>query len=136
MAADALKAAGNDAFKAGRFAEAVQSFTAALAQTPNNATLLSNRSGALAALGNYAAALADAELVIQLSPEWVKGYSRRGAALYGMGRMQEALQTYEAGLRIDPTSAQMAQAAADVRQHLANGGASAMPPAARDTMNR
>ena len=55
---------------------------------------------------------------------------RRGAALYGMGRMQEALQTYEAGLRIDPTSAQMAQAAADVRQHLANGGASAMPPAA------
>ena len=100
--------------------EAAQRFTDALLLDPSNATLLSNRSGALAALGNYPEALADADRVLQLSPTWVKGYSRRGAALYGMGRMQEALDTYEAGLGIEPGSAQMAQAADDVRQRMAD----------------
>ena len=126
MNADALKAEGNEAFKAGHFSEAAQRFSEALAQDPTNATLLSNRSGALAAMGNYGPALADADQAIQLSPQWVKGYSRRGAALYGMGRMQEALDAYEAGLRIEPGSAQMAQAAADVRQRMAEMPAAPM----------
>ena len=116
--ADALKEAGNNAFREGRFGEAVEQFSAAIALTGTSHTLFSNRSGALAALGRYSEALADAERAISLSPEWAKGYSRKGAALYGMGRYDEALSTYEAGLATDPSNAQIAQAAADVRRKL------------------
>ena len=106
--ADALKEAGNNAFREGRFGEAVEQFSAAIALTGTSHTLFSNRSGALAALGRYSEALADAERAISLSPEWAKGYSRKGAALYGMGRYDEALSTYEAGLATDPSNAQIA----------------------------
>ena len=113
--AENLKALGNAAFKDGRFLEAVEHFTQAIALGPPSHTLLSNRSGALAALGRFDAALADAEATLAIAPQWAKGYSRKGAALYGLGRYDEALATYEAGLVVEPSNQQMAQAAADVR---------------------
>ena len=119
MGEEELKAQGNAAFKEGRFSEAVQHFTAAIALDPASHLLLSNRSGALAALGSYEAALADAERCLKLNPTWVKAHSRKGAALYGLGRYDEALATYEAGLAADPSNMQIEQNAADVRQKLA-----------------
>ena len=113
--ADELKALGNSAFKEGRFGEAVDQFSKAIELDPSSHTLFSNRSGALAALGRYDAALVDAEATIAINPSWAKGFSRKGAALYGLGRYDDALMTYEAGLAADPSSAQMAQAAADVK---------------------
>jgi len=80
--------------------------------------LFSNRSGAYASLGSYWEALADAEKAIALRPDWSKGFSRKGAALYGLGRYAEALNTYDAGLAVEPGSQQMGQAVADVRQKL------------------
>ena len=41
--ADAHKAAGNESFKEGRYAEAAQHFTAAIDLDPGNAVLRSNR---------------------------------------------------------------------------------------------
>ena len=116
--ADELKAEGNTAFKEGRFELAVDRFGAALQLDANSHTLYSNRSGALAALGRYGEALADAERAIALSPTWAKGYSRKGAALYMLGRYEEALTTYEAGLTVDPANQQMAQ----VRPEPRSGG--------------
>ena len=120
--AEACRVAGNEAFKAGHFQEAVRHYSEALEHEPSSLVFLSNRSGALAALGRYEEALDDAERVIALSHMWPKGYSRRGAALYGLGRYQEALHAFEAGLAIEPSSAQMAQAANDVRGKLASSG--------------
>ena len=99
---DDHKAAGNAAFKEGRFNEAATHFTAAIAADPSNAVLFSNRSGALASLGRYEEALADAERATALRPDWAKGFSRKGAALSGLGRYAEAIGTYEAGLRAEP----------------------------------
>ena len=121
QSAEELKQAGNAAFREGRFTEAVQRFSAAIESlgAEAGATLFSNRSGALAALGRYSEALADADHCLSLDREWAKGYSRKGAALYGLGRYDEALSMYEAGLAADPSSAQIEQAASDVRQKLA-----------------
>jgi len=141
--ADQHKVAGNAAFKEGRYDQAAQHFTAAIKLDPNSAVLYSNRSGAHTSLGNYTDALADSERVVGLSPEWAKGYSRKAAALYGLGRCvsrnREALATlspteiscmplrryadsvaaFESGLRLDPSNAQMAQALTDVSAKLA-----------------
>jgi len=117
--ADAHKAAGNESFKEGRYAEAAQHFTAAIDLDPGNAVLRSNRSGAFASLGRYADALADAEEAVALQPDWSKGYSRMAAALYGLGRYAESADTFQRGLQVDPSNAQMTQALQDVSAKLA-----------------
>ena len=101
---DDHKAAGNAAFKEGRFNEAATHFTAAIAADPSNAVLFSNRSGARVAPRASEEALADAERATALRPDWAKGFSRKGAALYGLGRYAEAIATFEAGLRAEVSS--------------------------------
>ena len=104
-----LEAAGNAAFKEGRFDEAATHFTSAVNATPkhytatsSDAMLFSNRSDAFLSLGRYEEALADAERVMALRPEWWKGFSLKGDALHRLGRYAEAIVAYEAGLRAEP----------------------------------
>ncbi|KDD74639.1 hypothetical protein H632_c1165p1 [Helicosporidium sp. ATCC 50920] len=54
----------------------------------------SNRSVALLQLNKVTKALADAETSIDLQPDWHKAHFRRGAALEGMGRLDEALSAF------------------------------------------
>ena len=66
--AEAEKAAGNTAFKEGRYEPAVLHFTNAITIDSSNGVLYSNRSGANASLGRYGAALEDAEWAVSLRP--------------------------------------------------------------------
>jgi len=103
QAAD-LKNAGNEAFKGGHFQEAVQLYTQALDLDADNAVLFSNRSGALAAIGNYTQALVDAERCVALRPDWAKGYTRKASSLHGLKRFLAAVEAYEAALELDPVN--------------------------------
>ncbi len=38
--------------------------------------------------------MADAQKCINLSPGWAKGYGRRAAALVGLGRVPQAIDSY------------------------------------------
>lgn len=60
----------------------------------------SNRSGAYLALGRGEEALADANRCIALSPMWVKGYSRKGAALHAMKRFPDAIAAFRQGVYV------------------------------------
>lgn len=42
---------------------------------------------ALAALGKWEESLEDAEKAVQLDATWAKSYSRKGKALYALGRV-------------------------------------------------
>lgn len=83
-----------------------------------------------ASLSDYAHALSDAEKTTSLRPDWPKGYSRLGAALFGLSRFDEAKDAYEAGLKIDGSNAQLregaeeAERAAARRQRASSSGRS------------
>ncbi|KAJ7959719.1 DnaJ-like subfamily C member 7 [Quillaja saponaria] len=83
------KAAGNEAFQAGRLAEAVEHYTAALSccveSRPFAAVCFCNRAAAHKALGQITDAIADCSLAIALDGNYLKALSRR-ATLYEMIR--------------------------------------------------
>jgi stress-induced-phosphoprotein 1 len=76
----------------------------------------SNRSAAHLASGNAPAALKDAAQCLRANPAFAKGHSRRGAALFRLGRFQEAAAAYEAGLALEPANAEMRKALAEVQK--------------------
>jgi|EP00908_Phaeocystis_cordata_P026935 tetratricopeptide (TPR) repeat protein len=126
--AEEAKALGNAAFKAKNFKEAVEHFTTAIASDPKSHVLYSNRSAANAALEEYKAALLDANKCIDLSPDWAKGHSRRGAAYVGLKNWRAALGAYEAGLALDPENANMKEELAWLKAKLGgSGGDPSMP---------
>ncbi|KAG6497173.1 uncharacterized protein LOC121988743 isoform X1 [Zingiber officinale] len=84
-----LKAAGNEAFQAGKHQEAVEHYSSALAcnseSHPFTAICFSNRAAAYQALGQITDAIADCSIAIALDPSYPKAISRR-ATLHEMIR--------------------------------------------------
>lgn len=102
---NALKDQGNKAFSAKDYDKAIELFTAAIALDSSNHVLFSNRSAAQAGKKQWAAALEDAEQCVKLNLSWSKGYARKGAALHGARRYDEAIEAYEAGLQYEDSPA-------------------------------
>eukprot|EP01006_Ploeotia_vitrea_P012540 TRINITY_DN33176_c0_g1_i1.p1 TRINITY_DN33176_c0_g1~~TRINITY_DN33176_c0_g1_i1.p1 ORF type:complete len:1106 (+),score=144.55 TRINITY_DN33176_c0_g1_i1:99-3416(+) len=102
-----FKNKGNLKFQQGEYQAAIYLFTKGIELDPNNPTnyiFFSNRSAAFFALPDYKKALEDAETVLKLKPDWPKGYSRKGAALVGCKKLDEAIETYKDGLHYDPAN--------------------------------
>lgn len=116
--ADELKALGNKAIVAKDFDTAIDKFTEAIALTPENHILYSNRSAAYASKKDWENALKDAEKTTELKVDWPKGWGRKGTALYGKGDLLGAIDAYEAGLKLDPNNAGMKNDLASVRRAL------------------
>ena len=84
--------------------------------------LYGNRSACRCAAGDHDAALADAEECIRLSPAWAKGYVRKGAALHGLYRFDDAVAAYEHGLTHEPALAALTEGLNDaLRRRKADG---------------
>src|SRR5690242_11266915 len=101
------KERGNEAFKRGDHQEAFNLYSKAidLAATEVDKTGLhlvySNRAAALLTLERFEEALADCEHVLQMDPNFMKGYLRKAMALRALGRKREALETAKLGLSLD-----------------------------------
>ena len=102
----ALKKAGNQAFGAKRFAEAVEHYTAAIdlwMEPVDRAILYSNRSAARLKLpGEKQKALKDAERACELAPEYAKAHFRRGQALRVLGDPEGAIDAMRHVLTLAP----------------------------------
>ncbi|BDA49920.1 Hsp70-Hsp90 organizing protein 1 [Coccomyxa sp. Obi] len=116
MASDAFKAKGNAAFAAGKHEEAIEHFTEGIKVDPSNHVLYSNRSASLASLKRYDEALKDAKKVVELKPDWPKGYSRVGAAAHGANDFDAAIAAYEKGLELDPSNEQFKEGLESAKQ--------------------
>lgn len=118
--AEQLKAQGNKAFASGDFATAEKFFSQAIEADPTNHVLYSNRSACFCSLKDYSKALEDANKTVSLKKDWAKGYSRKGAALFGSGSYEEAIDAYNEGLKIDPNNAQLKKGLEDARNAVDN----------------
>jgi len=98
-----LKDEGNQLFKRGKHAEAIEQYTASLEIEPTHLAF-ANRAMARLKLGSFAEAEADCTAALALEPEYVKAYSRRGTARRQQGRPLPAALDFEAALRLEPTS--------------------------------
>ena len=107
--ADKLKESGNALLAAGDFKGASDAYSLAIALTPENHILFSNRSAARIKLGDLKGAVADAERCVALAPSWTKGHSRLGAALHASGDMDAAIAAYAKGLSLEPTNTVLSQ---------------------------
>ena len=101
------KEEGNAAFRRKDYAEAVQCFTRSLTLNSRDYQVLGNRSAALSSLGRWEESLADARAAVAIDPTYVKGFYRQANALLQLGRPAEAAAAATAGLKLQPSNAQM-----------------------------
>ena len=106
MAAE-WKEKGNAEFSQGNFEMAIEYFTNAISADPNDHVFYSNRSACYSSLKDYEKALKDAEKCIELKPDWVRGYTRKGLAEFYLEEYEKAVATYEAGLKLDANNQQL-----------------------------
>lgn len=102
--ANTFKASGNNAFKGKKYDLAIQHFTKAIELIDNDEAFYSNRSAAYMKLGDFKRALQDGEKCIELKPDWGKGYSRSGSALFALKEYQNAVSMYAKGIAKDPSN--------------------------------
>lgn len=107
--AEAEKEAGNAAFKAGDWAEAVRRYGAALVLQPGLAAARNNRALALLRLGRNAEAEEDCTQVLSSEPRNVKALLRRATARGALGRTAEAAADLQAVLSLEPHNKEAAQ---------------------------
>lgn len=86
-----LRNEGNNLFANNCHQEALEKYNKAANVVKDDFALLSNRSNLLHKMGHYSDALADANRVIRLKPDWPKGHFRQAVANRALGQNEEAL---------------------------------------------
>ena len=90
---EAIKEAGNKAFMAKNFDEAIKCYTIAIQITlekPNH-VYYANRANAQLELHNYEECIQDCNSAIQIEPSYTKSYYRKAKALYCQNNLQDSL---------------------------------------------
>ena len=99
---------GNEAFKAGRYEDAVEKYTGAIElccgggdSVLDVAALFSNRSASYLKMNMYEESLNDANSCVEAKPGWIKGHYRKVVALKELKKWKETLLACKAALKID-----------------------------------
>jgi stress-induced-phosphoprotein 1 len=74
---------------------------------------------------NGTLALQDAEKCVELNPTWARGLGRKGAALFLLERYDEAVEVYEAALKLEPANEGFKQSLAQAEAAAEESGAAA-----------
>uniref|UniRef100_R7W174 Ankyrin repeat domain-containing protein 50 n=1 Tax=Aegilops tauschii TaxID=37682 RepID=R7W174_AEGTA len=116
-----LKLQAAEAFKRKEYVIAGELYTRAMSFQPSPkglANLLAHRSFCMLHAGIGKEALSDAARCTVLRPFWPKGYYRLGAAFMLLQDYRKAAQAFTAGLKLDPTNADMADALRTIEKQL------------------
>ena len=99
-----FKEKGNVALKNKDYTLALEYYTKAVEAEPKNHVHYSNRSLCYLNLEKFEDALKDAEQCIQINNTWAKGYQRKAAALFKMGKAWDSFVNYSYGNLYDPSN--------------------------------
>lgn len=128
--AQAEKEKGNVFFKEGKYDEAVECYTRAMAADPYNPVLPTNRATAFFRLKKFAVAESDCNLAIALDGKYSKAFLRRGAARNALKNYESALQDYEVVLQLDPGNTEAQKEHMSIKEVI---GSHTTPPLEEDT---
>lgn len=98
------KEQGNADFKAGRYRDAAQHYSAAIELEPGNASYWSNRAAAYVQLRRFNEAVEDASRAIACDAAFVRAFTRRATALMQLGRLDEAQSDSAKALALEPSN--------------------------------
>ena len=115
MDADSCKTEGNAAMAEQDYVNAMKWYSQAIALSPRDGALFSNRSFAFLRLGLTSRALADADEAVRRRPEWNKGHFRRAECLKQAGLHAEAHAAYATAARLDPADAHVQKACVEAQ---------------------
>ena len=97
-----LAVAGYQCASKENYEQAIELFSRALRNVPNDHRYWGNRSFCYFQIGAYQKALEDADCAIQLAPTSPKGHYRRAEALAGLKDLVAAEKSFEKVLELDP----------------------------------
>lgn len=112
------KEKGNEHFRAGRYVEAIGSYSAAIAADRKNPTYLLNRSQAYLKLYKFQDAVRDTSSCLALEPSNAKALFRRASAYKAMARFVEALNDLKKAQGLDNKNEQITQELDSVKELL------------------
>ncbi|KAF2353484.1 RNA-polymerase II-associated protein 3-like C-terminal domain [Trinorchestia longiramus] len=113
-----LKDEGNGLFSAGKFQDAVNTYTAGLELDSSNHILHANRAMAYIKLDEGRAAERDCDACISLAPAYLKAYLRRGLARLMQGKLRLALLDYNEVLQMEPWNKDAKTQVAEIQHRL------------------
>ncbi|CAH9147595.1 unnamed protein product [Cuscuta epithymum] len=87
-----FKSMGNEQYKKGNYAEALNLYDKAIAISPGNAAYHCNRAAALIAVKRLDEALWECEEAIRLEPSYVRAHHRLGSLFLSLGQVENARQ--------------------------------------------
>ena len=111
---------GNALVKEKKYKEALDCYTKAISIDPNDPILYSNRSAMHLNLNEFDDAIKDADKAISLKPEYGKAYLRKGKALEGQLKPDEALKVYKEGLEKEKNNVQLLEASQQLEATMNN----------------
>ncbi|ODN05597.1 Stress-induced-phosphoprotein 1 [Orchesella cincta] len=103
------KEKGNELFKKGDYATAMKHYTEAIARNPEDARLYSNRAACYTKLAAFDLGLKDCDKCLELDPNFIKAWIRKGKILQGMQDAGKAMTAYQKALDMDPNNAEAAE---------------------------
>ena len=101
LEADKSKEEGNNAFKKKDYSVAIDLYSRAISIDPTNAAYFLNRCMSFIEIQKFEEALSDANMAIQLKPDYFKAYNKKALALISMGRFDEALIAIDEYEKVD-----------------------------------
>lgn len=126
--AEAAKKLGNDAFAAKNYDEAIKHYSDAIKEDPDNPVYYSNRSACHASKKDWKSALEDAALCVANGPSFIKGYYRLATAQTELQMFDDAANTLNAAIAMEPENELLTKQLKLVRSKKSAAAAKAQRP--------
>ncbi|KAF8111123.1 hypothetical protein N665_0076s0119 [Sinapis alba] len=107
MIGDEERAKGDEFFEEKKYPEAIKLYTEAIKRNPKDSKAFSNRAACYNKLGAIADGLEDAEKCIEIDPKFSGGYSRKAEVEFYLKEFDNAMRTYQEGLKHDPNNQEL-----------------------------